>query len=93
MNFLVKSVKVQWHKSNIIHYVMKGSISNEHFIGEFLVRKGVKTPLEVKFTKANLIEETSDVETRAALAGLIKYRAKILIKQYIRGIPEYVNIE
>lgn len=93
LDFNVKSVKVQWHKTSIVRYVMTGSISNKYFVGDFLVRKGVKTPLEVKFTKANLIDEKFDPETRAALAGLIKYRAKNLIKQYIQGIPDFVKIE
>lgn len=92
MLFDVKTVKVQWHRSGIVHFVMKGTISDSRFFGDFVVRKGVKTPLEVKFTKADLLEKELDAEYRFALAGAIKSHAKILIKQYIQNIPDYVKI-
>lgn len=92
MLFDVKTVKVQWHRSGIVHFVMKGTISDQRFFGDFIVRKGVKTPLEVKFTKADLLEKELDAEYRFALAGAIKSHAKILIKQYIQNIPDYVKI-
>jgi len=93
MLFEVKTVKVQWHKTGIVHYVMKGTISDNRFYGEFLVRKGKNTPLEVKFTKAELLEKELDAEYRFALAGAIKSHAKILIKKYIQDIPNYVQID
>lgn len=93
MLFDVKTVKVQWHRTGIAHYVMKGTISDARFSGDFLVRKGVKTPLEVKFTKADLLEKELDAEYRFALAGAIKSHAKILIKKYIQDIPNYVKID
>lgn len=93
MLFDVKTVKVQWHRSGIAHFVMKGTISDARFFGDFIVRKGVKTPLEVKFVKADLLEKELDAEYRFALAGAIKSHAKILIKKYIQDIPNYVKID
>lgn len=93
MLFDVKTVKVQWHRSGIAHFVMKGTVSDARFFGDFIVRKGVKTPLEVKFVKADLLEKELDAEYRFALAGAIKSHAKILIKKYIENIPDYVKID
>lgn len=93
MHFDVKTVKVAWHRTGIASFVMKGKVSDKRFTGEFLVRKGIKTPLEVTFTKAELLEKELDAEYRFALAGAIKSHAKILIKKYIQDIPDYVKID
>lgn len=92
MKFDVKKVKVTWHRTGIASFIMNGTVSDDRFSGDFIVRKAVKTPLEVRFTKAEVIDEL-DAEYRFALAGAIKSQAKILIKKYIENIPDYVKID